>query len=288
MGTGSQGSSSNASASYDIWNRKTKLIDSGANIAAAGKIGAGQDAYCDSTGSGFNRGSNYELNTTNEVWIPKQSSTLYPNKCGLLYPCSSTFATNLDGFLTVATSTGTVALASLDTTNGLANTFASAASVGAQAGYNMGLLFTVRNFNPCMRITFKISSTATNTRLFIGFINQTGLVGNTNDPLNAVAGIGIGKITTSTNWQILKNGGSGATVPVDTGVALDTNVHRFGLFADTANSRWWWVLDDTTSGFTTTDDPGATTSLSAQRIITTNETVAKTLSVYADYIGSDK
>ncbi len=290
MATGSEISSSNKRLSFSLLNLKTKLIDTGGAINSATKTGAGQEGYCTSTASGFNLGANIEINETNQVWIPKQAATMYNVKWGSLIPRSSTYANNLDGIFTRTTSTGSVALASFSTTDGDGLALTSGAVAGNQAGYNMGATYTVRNFNPTLRLRFKISSSSTNTRLFIGFNSSTSLVGNTDDPLNALSGFALGKTTTSANFRIFSNDGTGATVDTDTTIAVDTNVHEFDIFADTAGSKWWWVLDRTTSGSisTASDIPAATTALSTQSIITTNETAAKTLTVYNAYLSTNK
>jgi hypothetical protein len=53
----------------DRLNRKTVLVDSGANIAALTPA-PGQLAFCTFTGSGFAAGILYERNAANSVWVP--------------------------------------------------------------------------------------------------------------------------------------------------------------------------------------------------------------------------
>lgn len=288
MGSGSAVTSSNASASYDLVNRKTRLIDSGTNIKAATKVGAGQQAYCDSASAGMLKGYPYVTDSTNTVWENETSNYLYPENWGRYNPVSATFATNLNGLLRASTSSGTVALAALDTTNGLAGTFATAASNGSTGGFNMGLLYTVRNFNPIAKVKMQLSSVAANTRFFFGWSSSTAAIGNNDDMLNAASGFGISKITINTTARISHNDGSGATINDNTSLTWDTNPHTFDLWADDNGSQFYYSIDGATPVAVTSEIPATTTPLNFQIIVITAEAVAKTLSCYGMYISSDK
>lgn len=285
MGTGSEGSASNASVSYNIWNRKIRLIDSGTNIEAATKVGAGQEAYCDSASANKKLGVDYITDPTNKLWIRKIDSLSYPSQVGFLYPCSSTFASNLDGLLTVASSSGTVGLSSFSSTDGLANTFTSGAVNGNAGGFNLGLVYTSRDNNPSIRCKWKLDSSASTLRLFIGWTASTSAVGNNDDQLNALSGFGVGKSTTNGNYRILHNDSAGATISDDTGIAADTSTHTIDLWGDGANNQFWWSLDGSGATAVTTDIPSATTGLSMQALVITTSG-AKVLSVYRHLIGS--
>ena len=63
------------------------------------------------------------------------------------------------------------------------------------------------------------------------------------DPLNALSGVILTARAADTNFQIASNNGSGATVFTDTGIAKDTAVNIFDLYADeSATNKWKWAL----------------------------------------------
>jgi hypothetical protein len=190
--------------------------------------------------------------------------------------------------LSGASFVGTPTVAALDTTDGLAGIFTSGASIGNQAGINRALLYTTRQFNPYFAVRCKLDENAANIRFYFGFTAATAAIGNSDDPLNTLEGIGFSKNVSSTNWLIDHNDSTGATVQEDTGVALDTNYHTFEIWADDNASKFWWSLDGSTPTGITVAIPAQTTSLSSQLLCTAVNGDAKVMNVQRAVITSDK
>lgn len=288
MGTGSQYDSSNKTGSFASINHKTLLADTGANIEAATKQGPGQLAHCTSNGSSKLQGKYYCTDEENNLWPDVNTQLNYTYKWGKLIPDSNTFANNAEGFLKVATATGTVTVDNtFVSTLGLGNFFTTAASNGSTGGINTGLLYTVRNHNPAIRYHGFVDSSSTNFRYFVGWTSSTAAIGNNDDFLNALSGFGIGKLTTDGNFRVLHNDGSGVTVSDDTGIAADGSLHDIALYADAANNKFWAVIDHTAFGVTT-EIPAATTSLSIQALCITTAASARIHGIYDFLITSDR
>ena len=287
MASGSQYDSTNDTGSFASINHKTRLIESGTNIVAATKQGGGQEGYCNSTSAGMIRGYDYITDPSGTLW-EKKIGRLQHAKWGTFYPLTTTIANNVSGIFGGVAATGTLAIAALDTTDGLTATFTTAASGGSQGGINRALLYTTRQFNPYFAVRCKLDENAANIRFYFGFTGSASAIGNSDDPLNALSGIGFSKAVASTNWRIFHNDASGATVSDDTGVALDTSYHTFEIWADDNATKFWWSLDGSTPTGVTTDIPAQTTSLSSQFLCTAVNADAKVMTVQGAVIASDK
>lgn len=289
MTTGSAVSSgTNPTAAYDVINHKTRLIDTGTNIQSATKIGAGQEAYATSSTGGLFKGTDLMTDPTGTIWTDKISNLLWAVKFGTFYACSATYADSASGLLTNATTTGSLSLASLDTSNGRATVFTSGASAGNQAGFRTPANWTIRKFNPTFKITWSIDEAGANVRFYAGFADFSTIVGNTDDPLNAQSGFGIGILTTQANYRILSNDGVGATVSADSGIAKDTGVHTFEAWADENGTRFLWSIDGSTPAAVSADIPAQTTTLSCQATVTAVNADAKPLSIFRALITSNR
>lgn len=271
--------------SHAIHNAKMLLQADGTDMEAAGKAEAGQLGFALNSSAQKRKGWYYNVSLGKKLWH-NNLVTLLQAKYGTYQPRSATFASNLDGILVGATSQGTVALAALDTANGMSNTFTTGAIAGNQGGFNLARLYTVRNMNPVIIAFFK-NSVTTNLRFFVGWTSSTALVGNNDDPLNALSGFGIAKLTTSANLRIINNDGAGATVNNDTGVAASTNAVLVILYADGQNNKFWWSINGSDPAQVTSDIPGATTSLSMQQILTTTAAAGIVHTGYGSVISSD-
>jgi hypothetical protein len=285
---GTEITSSNKSLSFSLLNHKTRLCTTGTNIQAATKQGGGQEAFATDTSAGLYKGTDVILDPSGTVWQTKMASLTWYGKWGTFYPLTSTLANNTTGLWNGATAVGTLAIASLDTSEGLSATFTTAASGGSQGGINRALLYTTRQFNPSFKLRWKIDEAGANIRFYAGFTGSTSVIGNSNDPLNALAGFGIAINTLQTNYQIYRNDTSGATQLTDTGVAKDTSYHTIELWADDNASKFWWSLDDSTPASATTEIPAQTTSLSCQFLCTAVNADAKVMNVTKSVITSDK
>lgn len=283
----SEYTASNDTGSFASINKKTRLIDSGTNIQSAVKQGTGQDAFCTSSSGGLYSGHNLELVATTH-WQPKMASLNNGANWGTWQPMSSTIANNTTGIIDGVSATGTLGLASLDTTEGLTSTFTSAGAAGNQCGINRATLYTMRKFNPCFKLRFRIDESGANFRFFAGWTGSTSVIGNSDDPLNGLSGFGVGVSTGLTNYRIFHNDASGASVLDDTGIAKDTNYHTIELWADDNSSKFWWSLDGSTPTGVTTDIPAQTTSLSCQFLCTAVNIDAKVLNIGKWILTSDK
>lgn len=275
----------NRTMSHAIHNAKMLLQADGTDIEAAGKAEAGQLAFALNSSAQKRKGWYYNLSIGKKLWHNNLVSLLQA-KYGTYQPRSATFASNLDGIMVGATAQGTVALAALDTANGMNNTFTTVAAGGSAGGFNLARLYTVRNMNPVLIAFFK-NSVTTNLRFFVGWTSSTAQIGNNDDPLNALSGFGIAKLTTSGNLRIINNDGAGATVNNDTGVAASTNAVLVILWADGQNNKFWWSINGSDPAQVTSDIPGATTSLSMQQILITTAAAGIVHTGYGSVITSD-
>jgi len=278
----SEYSSSNPTGSYSSINRKTLLATSGTNIEAATKQGSGQLSFSTDTSAGKKLGVFYNTNLKNDNWIPHVGSILNATDLGQFNPYSgATHANNVEGLFLVTATTGSISLASLDTTHGRSVVFTTGATAGNQGGFRQdGNRYTMRKFCPYIKFKFKFNET-TNIRVFLGLLDSLSLVANSDDVLNTISGFGLGISTASGNYRIFHNDAAGATISDDIGTAIDTNQHIIELLADDNNSRWYWNFDDgTASGFVTTEIPAQTTGLSFQATYTTTTNVARSWQLY--------
>lgn len=288
MGTGSEYTTGNKTGSFSSINHKTRLLDSGSAIEAATKVGGGQEAYVTATSSGKIKGTDLITDPTGTIWANKISNLLNFTKWGVIWPVTTLFADNSHGIWAGSTVTGSSSIAALDTNDGLAGIHTTGAGAGNQAGVNRALLFTARILNPCFKLKWKTDEAGANIRFFAGWTSSTSIIGNNDDPLNAISGFGISMHTGQTNYQIMSNDGAGATVLTDTGVAKDTTYHIVELWADETNTRFLWSLDGSTPAAITTDIPASTTGLSCQYTVTAVNADAKPLNIQRSIITSDR
>lgn len=278
--SGVEYTSSNPTGSYSSINRKSLLITTGTNIEAATKQGSGQLARSTDTSAGKKAHLYYNTSPNNDNWIPNLADTLHAQDLGQFNPLSATHANNVEGLFAQGTSTGTPSLDTLSTTHGRAIIYTTGAGAGNQAGFRQDAnRYTMRKFTPFIRFKFRFNET-TNIRAFIGLLDSVALVANSDDPLNTISGFGIGKLTTSANYLIIRNDAAGATQTTDTGIAVDTNPHTIELYGDENGARWYYAFDYTTVGFITTDVPAQTTGLAFQAIYTTTTAVARSMALY--------
>jgi len=288
MGSGSAITSSNDDASYAKANHKQKLIDTGTIIRATVPTGGGQEAYSNDDSASMIYGQDYQSDASGTLWQSKQSTVFWLIKYGHIQPISTTAADNENGLWNNSTVSGTLGMASLDTTEGLAATYTSGASAGNQAGQKVDRLYTIRNFNPSFKLNWKTDEAGANIRFFAGWVDSTTLIGNSDDPLNAINGFGVAMVTSQANYRILSNDGVGATSPTDTGVVKDTGWHSIELWADANSNSFYWSIDSATPIQKNTEIPAATTSLACQFTVTAVNADAKVLSVQNCLINSDR
>jgi len=160
----------------------------------------------------------------------------------------------------------------IDSSIGRGRKFTTTTTITTNAGWRLNATFTRREYNPVYRALFRLGTT-TLQRLYLGF-HTSGVDLTGDDPLNAQTGVMFGCKSGDTNFQILHNDATGVTLFENTGIAIDTNVHRLEIIADDANARFGWSLDSSAFSYTnltSTEIPGSTTSLLIQNEIQTNE-----------------
>jgi hypothetical protein len=222
-------------------------------------------------------------------WLAGYPSPLSNRKTGS-YP-SGTSALVGTGLLSqVIASTGAGSqLIGFDATNGKSFNALSGAVSGNKGGLRVNSSYFIRQFNPRIRMRFKMGTTA-NENAYFGFVGGSPAELATADPFGAgVPGVVFGINTgNATNFVVMHNDTAGATVIDDTGTAFDTTtVHTVNLVADNANTRFAWNLDGGTYHFITTDIPSAINSLAPIMSVETEEAVAKSFFIYNWIVQSD-
>ena len=122
-----------------------------------------------------------------------------------------------------------------DTTHGEGVRYTTTtAEIGANAGIRSLNLVTNRNQTPRLKFKFKLGQT-TNTRGVLGLAASVTSDLTGNDPLNTLAGFGIGWIDTDTQFKVLHNDSSGVSVfdALTTPVNIDLLVHTVEITSST-------------------------------------------------------
>lgn len=222
-------------------------------------------------------------------WLTGAPAVMSPRKYGSLALGNTiTQGTGMFTLFTNATGIGTTNSVISDATNGKYATFPTGTTTGNKGGMRINSsLFTSRPFNPKMYIKFKLETT-TLQRIYLGFATNAEPTGD--DPYGSgTVAFMIGHISGDTNFKIIHNDTSGATVFDDTGTALNTSIHTIKLVADEANTRFSWSLDGGTYSHVTTNIPSATNNLTVVFQSETNESgVAKTFDIFAASMNTDK
>ena len=202
-------------------------------------------------------------------------------KSGIMLRGQNTVIGN--GILTSLTQTGTLANGTRDA-NGKWVRWTTGAAIDNQAGERMGTAADMFRRSEACYVKAKIRLVNTTLlQFFLGFIGQTGLVSADDEPLDGISGFGLCIISTSSNWQIASNDGSGNTVFADTGVAWAvTDVVTIELKADSGDTGFQWAINGGVfSSVITADVPASTTNLGYQHIITSNEAITAKAFEYA-------
>ena len=124
----------------------------------------------------------------------------------------------------LTTSTGQTTAGVNDATHGRGQRYTSAGASGDNAGQRPNAGFVTRQWNPTIRMKFKLGQTNL-VRFYFGFTSNTSTEPTGDDELNAKSGVLFYLRSGDTNWQVGRNSGSGATTFADTGIAVDTSMH---------------------------------------------------------------
>ena len=290
--SGAEITSSNDDASFAKANRKQLLADSGTNIEAAAIAGTGQLGYCTTTlGNGRKeKGHYYGVESNGGTWARLYDQVAFPMNWGSFIPCSSTFATNVNGlFQSVSGTSGTIALQAIDATHGRPVRFTTGSSAGDTSGFNLGAQYTQRQWNPAVHFKVRVQETS-NNRFYLGFTTNTSLLSG-NDPLNAIGGYMFGKRESDTNWHILRNDGVGVTNATDTGIAITTGFAMVHLQADDGFGGFHYNVEtssDFDGGSHTTEIPSSTSSNSFQATYITTTASARSWECFQGLITSQR
>jgi hypothetical protein len=150
------------------------------------------------------------------------------------------------GLLSVVTPIGTAGVSSGNYDRGLTVRYITAASALAKSGWKQTVFLTARGWNFYMRtkVAVGLFSTAANCRVWIGFASSSTDPSGDNH-YNALSFIGIGFRATDTDWQIISNDGTGATVYTTmTGVTKDSTFRTFEILADDAGPGFTILHDE--------------------------------------------
>lgn len=174
-----------------------------------------------------------------------------------------------------------------DNTHGRGQRYSTAGASGDNGGQRPNAGFITRQWNPRIKMKFKLGTTSL-TRFYFGFTSNTSTEPTGDDELNAKSGVLFYLKSGGTNWQVGVNSGSGATNFTDTGVAADTSIHTIEITAINATPAFSVALDSTvySNSFTTTI-PAATTAMGLLWNIEANTAAVQTLDMYYVEIEQD-
>lgn len=227
-------------------------------------------------------------------WLKYNRPSPFSSKKSGRYP-AGVAGINGDGLLqSVTNSTGSGSQAfGIDSTNGRymnATTATVSPASGQKGGLRINTYVTTRAFNPKMKLKFKLNTTA-NENVYFGFIGGAPTEPTGADPLNAIPGVLFGINTTvATNFAVMHNAASGATVVDNTALPYDsTTIHTMYLVADNANTRFSWALDNFnyTHITTTASLPSAINAIAPVVSCETEEAVTKSFQIYDWYVQWD-
>jgi hypothetical protein len=219
-------------------------------------------------------------------WLTNYPGPLSRKRVGYI-PMGASVTGGVGMFVNFTSSTGAPTFDQSDVTNGRFMLCQTGATSGNKAGSRMvSAALTTKDWNPRMRFTFLVTNN-TDHRFWIGFTNQTTeLTGE--DPLSGLAGVMFGAVAADTNWKILHNDATGATVSDDTGIARGTSIHTVNLVSDHANSRWSWSYDGGAYTHITTEIPLTGVNCTVHMMNETATAAAKVMRIYNLSVQSDK
>ena len=186
--------------------------------------------------------------------------------------------------------TGTVSLASLSVTNFRTQSkrvnIASPATAGSAASVRSNVAVFWRGNAAgfggfAIHKKFSIAAIVTGNTFFCGVLNDTAAQPG-NVPTSAILNMfGIGLDTADTNFQFMRNDGTGTATKVDTGIAIDTTTtYAVRIFCPSNGAGIYITFADLQPGgavyeaYVTTDIPSNTTLLTWQIMLGNNATAS--------------
>lgn len=201
-------------------------------------------------------------------------------------PCGGS-VTNGEGMLiSMTASTGVGSQAFLtDATNGKYANYTTSTTSGNKGGARVNQPSILREYNPRIKMKLTLNNT-TLCRYYLGFAPTAELTSD--DPLNTLDGFLFGYIATAgSNYLIMHNDGSGATVSDDTGTA-STGVREVRLVCDNTNSRFSWSIDGGAYTHVTANIPRTSQAMTTHFTCETAEAAVKSFRLYNAFIQADK
>jgi len=194
-------------------------------------------------------------------WWPIAGSTeLSRRRTGRMYGN----LVNGDGLLLAMSATpftGMTSSMTIDTT-GMFRRFTTGTGADNAAGWVAANNFGARVLNPRMIFRFRYNPTTTDSRLYIGYLDNSIATPSTDDPLNTKSGFMFGVITTDLHWVAMYNSGAAQATQIGASTTLWDNLwHTVEIIGDDTNSKWGWRLDGGAFSFFTTSTPGQTTAM---------------------------
>jgi hypothetical protein len=168
--------------------------------------------------------------------------------------------------------------------DGVCTQFSTPASIGGAGGLSSGAWDEVQTrFNPKYYCKFKVSTDTTSQRMWIGFFSGVGIDADT--PAQRMAAIRWSTVAGDTTFQLrTHDGATGNTI--DTGVAVDLNIHELKLEFSGDGTSLTWTLDSAT-GTTTTNLPPVSGNLGHTEFIFATAASTRRLKLYQIYCEQD-
>ena len=170
--------------------------------------------------------------------------------------------------------------------------YTTGTTIGSWVGARGSTQYATRQFNPVFRCKFRLNQTNSGNvfRFFAGFATNTAVLADSNDPLNALNGIGVFIASTDTTFTIAHNDSVGATsTTAITGTpAIDTNAHTVEITADDGGTRFAFSWDGGANQYITSNIPAQTGPLNYHVYMYNVTTTSTNFDLFWAELESDK
>ena len=190
------------------------------------------------------------------------------------------------------TPTGSGTVAGQTDSTGRGVRYTTGTTIGSWVGARGSTQYATRQFNPVFRCKFRLNQTNSGNvfRFFAGFATNTAVLADSNDPLNALNGIGVFIASTDTTFTIAHNDSVGATsTTAITGTpAIDTNAHTVEITADDGGTRFAFSWDGGANQYITSNIPAQTGPLNYHVYMYNVTTTSTNFDLFWAELESDK
>lgn len=178
------------------------------------------------------------------------------------------------------------------TTQGTPKRMDTGTNSGSWEAMRSSTLVAYRNFNPFLKVKAQLGSgNMSGFRAFVGLANNTAIgIATGNDFLSGLVGWGIAYTSESgANWWFIRNAGTGADTPVDTGITANTSGHIFYFAAYENGPKVVWRIDNLSGqiGEASTTIPGQFTGLLPGVWIANSSGTSRIADVHMMYLGME-